>query len=61
VDWLGVLKKLHSESNSIISKFIDVGFKPNSAFESQALMQLNARYCQPRNCVNCAIGSNMLK
>ena len=60
-DWLGVLKKLDSESNSIISKFIDVGFKPNSAFESQALIQLNGRYCQPRNCVNCAIGSTILK
>ena len=60
-DWLGVLKKLDSESNAIISKFIDVGFKPNSAFESQALIQLNGRYCQPRNCVNCAIGSTILK
>lgn len=59
--WLEVLKKLHSESNSIISKFIDVGFKPNSAFESQALIQLNGHYCQPRNCVNCAIGSTILK
>lgn len=60
-DWIRVLKNLDSEANSVTSKFFDIGFKANTAFESQALVQLNGHYCQPRNCVNCAIGSTILK
>ncbi|MFT4525282.1 MAG: hypothetical protein ACI85F_001435 [Bacteroidia bacterium] len=60
-NWVEVLKKLNSESNSVTLKFEDVGYKPNTAFKSQALIQLHGHYCQPRNCVNCAIGSAILK
>lgn len=60
-NWIELLKRIKMEKNSVVGKFIQAGYTPNSAFESQALLQLHNNYCRARNCVNCAIGSAILK
>lgn len=58
--WVESLNDLPQESNSVVSKFEEVGFAPASAYASQALLQLHSLYCSMGNCVNCAIGSAIL-
>ena len=59
--WIDKLKHIDPEENSVTKKFSEVGYQCTSAYDSQALIQLHGHYCQPRNCVNCAIGSAILK
>ena len=59
--WIENLKPIDPEQNSVTRKFEDVGFNPENAFTTQGLLQLHGNYCAPRNCVNCAVGSAILK
>jgi hypothetical protein len=58
---LDVLYKLSSEKNGIINEWIALGIQPNSAAESQGLIQLKLEYCDKRHCLNCALGHRILK
>jgi hypothetical protein len=58
---LDILQQLPAEKNSIINQWIKVGVKPNSAFESQGLLQLFNSYCTKRQCLSCKIGVDLLK
>jgi hypothetical protein len=58
---LDVLYKLSSEKNGIINEWIALGIQPNSAAESQGLIQLKLEYCDKRQCLNCALGHRILK
>lgn len=58
--WIESLRELPCETNSIIRKFTEVGHQPESAYASQALLQLHLKFCATGNCVNCAIGSAVL-
>jgi hypothetical protein len=55
------LSELPPESNTIISKFSGFGIKVDSAFNSQALLQLKNEYCNKKKCLNCDIGLSLLK
>ena len=46
---LEYLEKLPAESNSIIRKWEQLGVLAVSAFDSQALLQLKNKYCEPKN------------
>lgn len=58
IDWLENLKP---ESNQIIAKWFNQGYSIESAFDSQALLQLKSEYCNHKKCLSCAIGSNILR
>jgi hypothetical protein len=58
---ISLLSELPYESNTIISKFSTFGIKVDSAFNSQALLQLKNEYCNNKKCLNCDIGLSLLK
>ena len=57
---LGFLENLPAESNSIISKWADLGVQARSAFDSQALLQLKNYYCESKKCLNCQLGVKLV-
>jgi len=54
------LDQIPPEKNSIISKWNSLGVKADNAFHSQALIQLKAKYCKFKRCLNCTIGTKIL-
>ncbi len=58
---LDLLDQLGAENNKVTRIYEDLGYTPRSAFESQAQLQLYGVYCQPKKCLNCAIGNHLLK
>ncbi|MBI4649471.1 MAG: DUF2851 family protein [Bacteroidia bacterium] len=54
------LEEINSEKNAIITKWEQAGIKAQNAFESQALLQLRAKYCNRKNCLNCTIGNKII-
>lgn len=57
VDWL---QQLPAESNSIVTLFGNAGIRSDSAFVSQALIQLRRNYCEQRKCLFCRLGHRLL-
>lgn len=58
---LEFLEQFPAEGNSIIERWEQLGVGARSAFESQALLQLKNRYCEPKKCLNCQIGVKLIK
>jgi hypothetical protein len=58
IDWL---RELKAEQNQVVKNYAQTGFNANSAFDSQALLQLYKNYCQQRKCLSCAVGVKLLK
>jgi len=58
---VSILQSVPSEKNKIITIWKDLGYVSKSAFDSQGLIELYQNFCQRRQCLNCAIGSAMLK
>ncbi len=54
-------EKIPIEQNKIVKEFTQVRNDFISAFHSQALIQLKKKYCDPKRCLNCAIGISILK
>lgn len=57
---LFLLEKLPPESNQIIMKWNELGIESRSAFETQALLQLKNKYCEPKKCLNCQLGAKII-
>lgn len=55
-----LLHRLKPEQNSIVEIFARAGLAADSAFASQALIQLRREYCVPRKCLFCRIGHRLL-
>ncbi len=55
-----LLKQLPAEHNQILSYWKDCGFAVSSAFDSQALIELNNQYCIHKKCLQCEIGKTLL-
>jgi len=61
-DCFSLLKELPNEKNSIIKKFNALRPKiATSALSSQALIHLKPNYCDKNQCMQCAIGLNLIK
>lgn len=60
-DLIDLLNQVAPENNSIIDKFAAFGIKSKSAFETQALLQLKNEYCNKSRCLDCAVGSNLMR
>ena len=58
IDWIQEIK---SEENIIISDWKLRNIITKSAFDSQALIQLNNNYCKQKRCLDCAIGNKILR
>jgi hypothetical protein len=58
---LKLLENLPGENNNIIAGFDSLGIKANSAFETQALLELKNYYCNYKKCLQCSIGNKILK
>lgn len=54
-----LLAEIPPESNHIIAAWENLGVKPESAHESQALLELKHEYCDQRRCLECGIGHAM--
>jgi hypothetical protein len=54
------LEKIAPEENIIISEWKKAGIEPESAFFSQALIQLRNEYCKKRKCLYCRIGNKII-
>ena len=57
---LTLLETLPPESNTVVSKWRALGWSATSAGESQALLELEQQYCDPRRCTSCAVGCAIL-
>jgi hypothetical protein len=58
---LDKLEKLPPEQNKVIREWKRLGVKARSAYHTQALLQLKQQYCNPKRCLECAIGNALLK
>ncbi len=58
---ISFLEQLPSEKNAIIAKWKSLGVKSNSAYESQALLQLKNNYCSHKKCLHCFVGNKLLR
>lgn len=58
---LYLLHELPAEDNCITRNWEALGMKPEDAAQSQGLLHLKNRYCDPFRCLECAIGHEILK
>lgn len=57
---LNLLESLPKEDNAIIRRYEDLELKPQTAADSQAILQLYKHWCAPKKCLQCRIGHKML-
>jgi hypothetical protein len=58
---LKLLENIPGEQNNIMTDFANLGLKINTAFESQALLELKNNYCDYKKCLQCGVGIKILK
>jgi len=58
VNWL---MQLSPEQNLITKQWKAHGIENKAAFDSQALIQLKNNYCNKKRCLECAVGTKLLK
>jgi hypothetical protein len=58
---LQLLEGLPPESNTIVDDWANLGQNAHSAAQSQALLHLKTHYCDARRCLECAIGTAILR
>ncbi len=56
-----IIEHIKPEKNTVISKFSELKIKSENAFKTQALLQLKNEYCNNQQCLQCAIGKELLK
>lgn len=57
---LDLLSSIKREENTILNKWSQLQIKPQTALESQALIQLKTKYCDTKQCLFCPIGKDLL-
>jgi hypothetical protein len=57
---LEILEQMPAEKNSLINRWAGAGIVAANALESQALLQLQRNYCEPRRCLECTIGHKII-
>lgn len=58
---IDLISNIPAEKNTIIEKFTTFGVKSNNAFQTQSLLQLKNEYCVQKKCLQCAVGTELLK
>lgn len=54
------LETLEAEQNFVVKNWAEIGFNAENASDSQALVHLYKKYCQPRFCLDCCIGNKLV-
>ena len=57
---VAILQQTPSEVNTIVSQWKNLGVKSKTAFDSQALIELQNNYCIKRRCLDCKIGISLI-
>jgi hypothetical protein len=57
---ISFLEEISPEENSITGEWRSAGIEADSAFISQALIQLRNCYCKKRRCLDCRIGGKLI-
>ena len=57
---LSFMDQVPPEENVIVREWDDAGIFAESAFYTQALIQLRNEYCKKRKCLNCRIGNKVI-
>lgn len=58
---LELLEATHPEANAVIRRWKALGATAESAFQTQALLQLKNEYCDKKRCLECAVGNAVLQ
>ena len=58
---LSYLQEIESENNSIIRYWNNIGIKTQSAYDTQAILELHNNYCKNNLCIKCRIGNKLIK
>lgn len=58
---LHLLESLPPEKNALLLEWERLGMPMKSAFQTQALLQLRNQYCREKRCLQCTIGSLILR
>ena len=58
---LQLLQSIKPEKNNIIATWEQAGKEAENALQSQAMIQLFHRYCEPKKCLQCAVGLSLIK
>ena len=58
---LGWLEGGGAEANTVTRGFQKLGLPNNSAFDSQAYLELKSQYCDSRKCLSCPVGNAVLR
>jgi len=58
---IALLESIAAESNSIIKEWAALKYEAENALESQALIQLKNEYCNKKRCLQCHVGTMLLK
>lgn len=54
-------KSISAEKNTVITGWKKMGLKIINALESQSMIYHHKTFCEPKNCLSCAIGFKLLK
>jgi len=57
---LQILEQIPAEQNSIAINWQKLGLQADSAYDTQALLQLKKNYCDEKKCLRCRIGHKVL-
>lgn len=58
---LALMDSIGPETNRIIRKFGEFGIRPLSAAQSQSLIELKTNYCDEKKCLDCRIGTELIR
>jgi hypothetical protein len=58
---VALMQKIPSEKNTITRQWSDLGYAVKTAFDSQALIELYNSFCQKRRCLECTVGSSLIR
>ncbi len=58
---LQLLRKLPCEQNALVNHWKKTGFTINSAYQSQALLDLDQMRCAPKKCLQCPLGVTLIR
>jgi hypothetical protein len=58
---LALLENIRAENNRIVKLYNGNAFKIKTAFDSQAVIELHNNFCMPRKCLDCSIGTSIIK
>lgn len=58
---ISIYQKLPPEANHIVRRYEGQFLKPENAWESQGIMELERYFCSCQNCLSCPVGKFLLK